>query len=623
MNKYFKYYITGLFVLGLALFNSCKDENELTSGFSIDKEEITMGENGGVETIQVSGDAKWQTTIDATWVRVLPSNGVGSTLCEVKVDSSVVAEPRYAEIQYMAEGGTTKTVKITQTGYMKGVFVENADQEIVVENSGEYGKRYYDLKVIANIEFDVAVSFEEAGGAEWLKYNKRDINYDYGDRPRTFNLRFDWLTNVQESERTATVTITPKGDDANVADPLVLKFRQKSAPKITDNRAGDSLAILAIYESMNGMLGWDSSENMMYWEGVELWKATDPEVTKNDKLLGRLKSVKFRLFDTYESIPYQIKHLWTAKSIYFSGNSNTFLKSIVLGPEICELAQYGNLKELTISAYGLVSLPDDFKELGKTLETLDLSSNNFEYKLDKYPNYDFYKNGLGVINYTNFDKLKKLRLNKITRYDTTRDLSQVAESDSVGFRWRTGYGTFEKEPTQKINEDYFKMLLQWENLEELSLALNLLEGKLPSDEELLELDDIDPYKLSDLEKMAYYPDTIKLDHAKRYLLADDAGTHQAAPRVWPKMKSLSLNLNFLTGQLPKWILYHPYLTYWNPFSMIFTQETGAINTNKEKAGFEAEPTNLSNYTNLGYSESYYDVYPGRKPKNEDSNSTEE
>lgn len=619
MNKYFKYYTTGLFVLGLALFNSCKDENELTSGFSIDKEEITMGENGGMETIQVSGDAKWQTTIDATWVRVLPSNGVGSTLCEVKVDSSVVAEPRYAEIMYMAEGGTTKTVKITQTGYMKGVFVENADQEIVIENSGEYGKRYYDLKVTANIEFDVAVDFE-AGGAEWLKYNKRDINYDYGDRPRTFNLRFDWLTNVQESERTATVTITPKGDDANVADPLVLKFRQKSAPKITDDRAGDSLAILAIYESMNGIFEWDASENMMYWEGVELWKATDKEAKDNPKLLGRLKSVKFRLFETYESIPYQIKHLWTAKSISFSGNSNIFLKSIKLGPEICELAGEGKmLKELTISAYGLVELPDGFAEFGKNLEMLDLSSNNFEYKDDN----TFNKNGLGVINYTNFNKLKKLRLNKITRYDTTRDLSQVAETDSVGFRWNTGFGTFANEPTQVTNSEYFKMLLKWEQLEELSLSLNLLEGELPSDKQLIEELNIEPYTESFLNKMPYYTDSISKTDADRYLLKVDNETGKAAPRVWPKMKSLSLNLNFLTGKLPKWILYHPYLTYWNPFSMIFTQETDAINTDKEKAGFEAEPTNLSNYTNLGYSESYYDVYPGRKPKNEDSDSTEE
>lgn len=621
MTKYFKYYITGLFVLGLALFNSCKDENELTSGFSIDKEEITIGEDGGVETIQVSGDAKWQTTIDATWIRVLPSNGVGSTLCEVKVDSSVVAEPRYAEIQYMAEGGTTKTVKITQTGYMKGVFVENADQEIIIENSGEYGKRYYNLRVTANIDFDVTVN---AGESNWLKYADDVPNYDYGDRPRTFYQRFDWETNVQESERTAIVTITPKGDDANVAEPLVLNFRQKSAPKITDDRAGDSLAILSIYESMKGMLAWDSSENMMYWDGVELWKATDKEVKEKPELLGRLKSVKFRLFETYESIPYQIKHLWTAKSIYFSGNSNTFLKSIVLGPEICELAQYGNLKELTISAYGLVSLPDDFKELGKTLETLDLSSNNFEYKLDKYPNYDFYKNGLGVINKDNFKNLKRLRLNKINRYDTTKDLSSEELSDSIGFRWVTGYGSFTKPQTVERNEDYFKMLLTWDTLEELSLSLNLLEGELPSDEELLNLDGIEPYKLSDLQEMSYFPDSISETDAKNYLLADDAGTHQAAPRVWPKMKSLSLNLNFLTGKLPKWILYHPYLEFWNPFSMIFTQELGAKNSDGKEAGFDNEPTNLSNYSNTGYDEgSYYNVYPGRKPKNENGDSTED
>ena len=617
MNKYFKYHTTGLLVLGLILFNSCKDENELTSDFSIDKQEITIGENGGMETVQVSGEVKWQTTVDATWVRVLPSNGVGSTLCEIKVDSSVVAEPRYAEIMYMAEGGKTKTIKVTQTGYVKGVFVENSDQEIVIENGAEYGKRFYNLTVTANIDFEVKV---DAGESNWLKYSDSTPEYDYGDRPRTFNQRFDWETNVQENERTATVTITPRGDDVDVAEPLVLKFRQKSAPKITDDRAGDSLAILAIYETMNGIFKWDASENMMYWDGVELWKATDKEVKDKPELLGRVKSVRFKLFETYESIPYQIKHLWTAKSILFSGNSNTFIKSIKLGPEICALAGEGKmLKELTISAYGLVELPDGFAEFGKNLEMLDLSSNNFEYKKE---NFD--KNGLGVINSTNFPNLKKLRLNKITRYDTTRDLSLVAPEDSVGFRWCTGFGTFVNQTTQDTNDEYFKMLLKWENLEELSLSLNLLEGELPSDEELINDLKIPQYTESDLQKMVYYPDTIGIDDAKKYLLADDANTHGAAPKVWPNMKLLSLNLNFLTGKLPKWILYHPYLAYWNPFSMIFTQEMGAINTDKKKVGFESEPTNLSNYKELGYDESYYDVYPRRKPKNdEDSDSAGE
>lgn len=89
------------------------------------------------------------------------------------------------------------------------------------------------------------------------------------------------------------------------------------------------------------------------------------------------------------------------------------------------------------------------------------------------------------------------------------------------------------------------------------------------------------------------------------------------------MKSLSLNLSFLTGKLPKWLLYHPYLAYWNPYSMIFQQELSAINSNGDKVGFSNEPTSLSNYSNTGYTEgSYYEVYPGRKPDYEDSGATE-
>lgn len=89
------------------------------------------------------------------------------------------------------------------------------------------------------------------------------------------------------------------------------------------------------------------------------------------------------------------------------------------------------------------------------------------------------------------------------------------------------------------------------------------------------------------------------------------------------MKSLSLNLSFLTGKLPKWLLYHPYLAYWNPYSMIFQQELSAINSNGDKVGFNNEPTSLSNYSNTGYTEgSYYEVYPGRKPDYEDSGATE-
>lgn len=127
-----------------------------------------------------------------------------------------------------------------QAGYAKGVFVENADQEIVIENSAEYGKRYYDLQMTANTNFSVSVTSE----GNWLRYKDKVPAYDYGDRPRTFTQRFEWDINVSEAERTAQITITPAE-----GEPVVLQVRQKSAPKITDDRAGDSLALLSIYKA--------------------------------------------------------------------------------------------------------------------------------------------------------------------------------------------------------------------------------------------------------------------------------------------------------------------------------------------------------------------------------------
>ena len=68
------------------------------------------------------------------------------------------------------------------------------------------------------------------------------------------------------------------------------------------------------------------------------------------------------------------------------------LLSIDLENHICEL-EY--LKNLQIGGYGLVSLPEDFDRLGNSLESLDLSANNFT--------------GVpAVLTQNNFPKLKSL-----------------------------------------------------------------------------------------------------------------------------------------------------------------------------------------------------------------------
>lgn len=619
----------------MVLAVSCKEEDNVVSEFSIDKTEIAVGADGGSELLEIKGNVKWQGTSESSWLKFSPSNGEGAATCEVLVDSSVVAEPREGVITFMAAGQTTATtVKVMQMGYAKGVFVSEEDRTISVENSAKLEERFFEVTMMANVNFDVRVNNLPAedgtvSDKEWLKYKKETPNYDYGDRPRLLKLHFDWEINMTEKARTAEVIITPQETSDTEGDGTIkLVVTQKPAPVITDDRAGDSLALLSIYSSMNGIFTWDASENMRYWEGVELWEATDKYIKLNpadktidysapvpEDLIGRLKSVEFIAFETKESLPYQVKYLKTAESITFSGNSNTFLKDIVLGNEICELVKYGNLRKLAICAYGLVGLPENFTEFGNTLISLDLGSNNFEVMGEAGTTIDGVKViGIESITQENFPYLRNLDLTKINRYDTTKDLSAYkGKDDKLGFRWTTGYGDGFPKSADGYNDTYFKKLLQWENLEYLSLSLNMLDGELPSDEELRQLLGAEKVYTQSYIENAEYKDSISIEDANKYLLKGGG-----APKVWPRMKKLSLNLNFMTGKLPDWILYHPYLSFWDPFTMIFQQELSTTSSKaKNTKGeiitkFSNEPTNLSNYGEDKIS--YYEMYPKRKPQ---------
>ena len=61
----------------------------------------------------------------------------------------------------------------------------------------------------------------------------------------------------------------------------------------------------------------------------------------------------------------------------------------------------------------------------------------------------------------------------------------------------------------------------------------------------------------------------------------------------PQLKMLALNLNRLTGQLPDWILWHPSLDWWAPYTLLFSQEGKDELGNL--TGFSNTPSNLNEY----------------------------
>ncbi|MDO5460041.1 MAG: BACON domain-containing carbohydrate-binding protein [Bacteroidales bacterium] len=540
---------------------ACSDDDKKGPSFSIDKEQITLGAEGGKEIVCIESSGSWVATSSAPWVKVSPANGVGSTECEIVVDSSLVNGVRSATIRFTPETQPALMLTVNQTGFDKVVLP--ASEEIVIEPSAHMDDRYFETEVTANVQFKV--EFDFFGAEEWLSTKVEEIELDRGARPRTVKLRFDWKMNTVPEERVADIKFIPVDDADTLKAPAIISVRQKAAVRIEDNRAGDSIALLVINERLNCWSdAWDASENMQYWEGVRLWEDGD-EGLPCPEAVGRVRAVEYFLLDTKESIPGEVKYLKYLETLVVQSNVNTMLLSIDLGSEICEL---GYLKNLVLFSYGLVSLPDEFAKLGKTLEVLNLSGNNFT----TIPS---------VITEENFPKLKSLNFVANRRWT----ISDLRNKDDV--RYENGIGLNINTET----DNSLRRLLLWENLEELALSNCYIEGPVP--DFAVGEDGVEPY--TDADVRAWGGDTIQY-------LADEG-----MPKILPNCKSLRLNLNFFTGDLPDWLLYHPYLLEWIPELLIFNQQEQGRNSLGELVRFNNVPLTF---------DYYYDVFPGMREKYE-------
>ena len=541
-------------------FVACNDE-EKGASFSLDKSEITFGAEGGADVVLVESNDSWTVSVSEPWLSVTPASGTGNAACNVVVDSSLVSEVRSASVRFTPAAMPAVAVTVKQMGYGKMIAPEKS--EIWVESSAKMEERYFETNVTTNVKFNVEI--DHLGADEWLTAESVSVELDKGARPRTAKLRFDWKMNTVPEQRVAEIKLIPEDEGAELVEPAVISVYQKPALKIEDNRAGDSIALVVIYERMNCWSdAWDTSENLQYWEGVDLWEASDKDLPAPEAV-GRVRAVQYSFLNTKETVPSEIRHLKYLESLAISSNVNTMLLNIDLGSEICELE---HLKYLTLFSYGLVSLPDDFVKLGKSLVALDLSANNFA----SIP---------AMLTQENFPKLKSLSFVASRRWQTT-DLRKKSEYES-----KDGLGLHVNVTT----DNAFRRLLLWENLEELAFSNCYLEGELP-DFKVGE-EGVVAYTQKDVD--AWGGDTIQY-------LADNA-----LPKILPNCTMLRLNLNFLNGNLPEWLLYHPHFMDWAPDLLIFNQQEKGVNSAGEAVRFDNEPKTF---------DYYYDVFPGTREKYE-------
>ena len=563
-----------IFVLAVVAFAAiaCTNEPEIVD-FKSDVNSIEVGASGGVKKIRIQSSDEWVASVGMQsngdpnpWITVSPANGRGSVACDFIIDSALTAYPRQATVS-IRNIRTNKEQRITvkQEGYEYAIEVDRTDVE--VKKFAEYGKRYFDVVVKTNFPFEVKIP---QNSQYWISREPASklgdayqLDLNRGIRPREVKVRFNWKINNSADTRLTDIEFVPTSDTIQVAHSDILRVVQEAAePIVPETRAGDSLALLNIANTMQCWTVWDSSTPMNRWNGVTLWEERMDGCTPEK--VGRVKRVEIFLCNSFEGLPYEFQYLTQAEEIYIFSNENSMLKSLNLGEHICKLS---NLKRLTVGAFGLSELPEEFKNL-KNLEYLDLGSNNFQ----RVPS---------IITKENFPNLRALVLNAQQRH---------AVSDLSNTRYAT------EDLGGLIEEEKFpEHLLKW-GLDTLVLSVNYLHGELPSFE-----NDPEVPKWTEAEVIA--ADTLPMALV---------GT----PKVMPTTKTFRINHNRLSGEAPKWLMMHPALDWWVPFSLIFPQEGRW--SDGAKSGFSNEPASLVDY--------YKNWYPNKKLANtveEDTSTGEE
>ena len=150
MKPLFKIYLC-LFA-SLCFIAACDDSDEEgISGFTIDAQEFTLGATGGMESVKVASGTKWVAKVNQPWVKVMPANGVGSTNCEIVVDSTLSNDVRHAVVTFVPEGQSKQELKIHQTGYGKMIGLDK--YEVEVASMANEDKRYFDISVTTNVKW--------------------------------------------------------------------------------------------------------------------------------------------------------------------------------------------------------------------------------------------------------------------------------------------------------------------------------------------------------------------------------------------------------------------------------------------------------------------------------------
>lgn len=437
---------------------SCKEEEVKGVDFGISQSQFDFYAEGGRGDIQVTSEEEWTVESDVEWCLISPANGNGSVACELRVDTSYLYKAREAVLTFHC-GSQARQVRVNQLGYEK-IIVPKVT-EIEVPDYKRKDLAFEEVSVMANVDFDV----ELPADANWLSYEINDIHVTSIPKPRKVTFRYG--INSATEARNAKIAIKPVKDKDQEAEVAYITITQQAAPVIEPSRAGDSLAIVMISRMLNTYRDPSADgSSIIHWPDITL-KEFPVENGKEGETELRVTQVLFRMLDTKESIPYQVKYLTKVEDISFYGNTNGHVREIEWTPEIAEMTW---LKRLEIVSYGFINIPDELAKM-TALEELSLGG--------------CYVRDIPVHIFQALPNLKHLSLISNKR-GMIGDLSAVEDKSGIGMQGELPREIFmDKLETLGIQHCYIEGEIpdlpvgSMPNLKRLKLNGNFLSGDAP------------------------------------------------------------------------------------------------------------------------------------------------
>lgn len=523
-----------LALIGVALLASCSEDGT-TIEFAVDKENMTFPCEGGTQIINVDAGKDWTVTCDAEWCMVSPTNGDATTYCEVRVDTSYLYSMREAHLNFHC-GNKTCQVSISQFGYEKVILLDKESITVNDFSDNEDGM-FEDVQIKSNVAYEVSIEYPDASRSGWISA-KQIQSAKVESVPRDGKVRLSYQMYLDSDSNREAEVVFRQTDAKPDETPIEarLPFIQRAAQKIIPSREGDSLALVTLARIMHLGTTWDLSQPMIYWNNVKL----EDRTYYNEKLgktitEPRVIFVSFVMLNTNDGIPYHVRYLDQLVELDMIGNANAHLRDIDLGEHVTYLPK---LKYLSLMGYGISRLPERMKEM-ENLEELELSGNNFtKLPMDIIEALD--RKNLKYINFANNrkrDVFGNLYANRTIR-------------DTLG-----------------LHGELPAALFRLKNIRYIGLSYNYFEGSIPD--------------------MGY--------DASQYQTLEEKVANNP---VMPQLEQLSINLNFFSGAMPDWLLYHPNLRCWDPYTLVFNQYERSKDSRGQNTGFTNEPATVEQACHL-------------------------